>query len=158
MGSKEYYVVVMSPEQGGDLKNDPDYKGALSRAEVRGKNNPLFTGAFCTIDGLMLYEHRKVYSTRGAASGSKWGAASTVDGAQALLMGAQALAYANIGSDEWAESDSTDYKNRQGIAYGCMIGFRKSVFKSIYDLSTSGAITQQDFSVISIYTAQTPVT
>lgn len=157
IGSKEYYVIVMAPEQGGDLKNDPDYKGALARAEVRGKNNPLFTGAFTTVDGLMLYEHRKVYSTRGAASGSKWGAASTIDGAEALLMGAQALAYASIGSDEWAESDNTDYKNRQGVAYGCMIGFRKSIYKSIYDLNSSGNITQQDFSIIAIYTAMTAV-
>lgn len=158
IGSKEYYVVVMAPEQGGDLKNDPDYKGALSRAEVRGKNNPLFTGAFCTIDGLMLYEHRKVYSTRGAVSGSKWGASGTVDGAQALLMGAQAIAYAHIGSDEWGESDNTDYKNRQGVAYGCMIGFRKAIFKSLYDRNTAGALTQQDFSVLSIYTSMTAVT
>jgi N4-gp56 family major capsid protein len=157
IGSKEYFVVVMSPEQNGDLKNDPDYKGALARAEQRGKNNPLFTGAQVTVDGMMIYEHRKVYSTRGAASGSKWGAALTVDGAQALLIGAQAMAYAHIGSAEWAESDSTDYKNRQGIAYSCMVGMRKAIFKSIYDRDAAGNKTRQDFSVISIYTAMSPI-
>ena len=156
-GNKEYYIVVMSPEQGGDLKNDSNYRESLQRAGNRGDKNKLFTGAFADVDGLILYEHNRTYSTRGAASGSQWGSAGTVHGAQALLIGAQAIAYAHIGDDDWAESDNTDYGNRQGVAYGCIIGLRKAIFKSIYDLDSAGAPTSQDFSIISIYTAQTPV-
>lgn len=145
---KDCYVTVMSPEQARDLCQDPDYKAAVAHAAPRGKNNNLFTGALAMVHGLVLYEHQKVYSTIDAASGSKWGASGTVEGAQALLMGAQALGYARIGEATWGESDNTDYGNKQGVAYSCMIGAIKTKFKSIYDNSTT-----QDFSLISIYTA-----
>jgi len=146
------FVVVMSPFQARDLKLDNDYKTVMAQADARGKDNALFTGAFKTIDGLYLYEHNKTYNTLGADSGSKYGASGTVDGAQALLMGAQALGWARVGDPEWGESDNTNYGNRQGISYGMMVGAIKSKFKSLEDLS-AGAPTSQDFSIISIYTA-----
>lgn len=147
-----YYVVVMSVEQGRDLKLDNDYRTVVASAGNRGAKNELFTGAFAMVDGLILYEHERVYTTAGLTSSNKWGASGTVDGAQALLMGAQAVGYAHIGDDSWNESDNTDYGNRQGISYGCMIGLIKAVFKSRYDKS-GGNYTRQDFSLISIYTA-----
>ncbi len=153
INGKPHYIVIMSPEQFRDLSNDNDYKTAVGNAGVRGKDNPLFKGEAVTVGGLVLYEHNKVYNTLGLASGSKWGAASTVDGAQAMLIGAQALGYAHIGQDSWDESDNTDYKNRIGIAYGTMIGMIKNVFTSNYDLDANGARTSQDFSVLSYYTA-----
>lgn len=146
------FVVVMSPFQARDLKLDSDYKTITAQADKRGRDNALFTGAFVCIDGLYLYEHNKVYCTLGATSGNKWGSGGTVDGAQALLMGAQALGWARIGEPEWGESDNTDYQNRQGISYGMMVGAVKAKFKSQEDLS-AGAPTTQDFSIISIYTA-----
>lgn len=148
------YVVVMSPEQARDLKNDSDYKTAAANAMKRGTDNPLFTGAFIMIDGLYLYEHNKVYNTLNATSGTaKWGSGSNVDGAQALLMGAQALGWARIGDPEWNESDNTDYGNKSGISYGMMVGAIKAKFKCLEDLDSSGNPTSQDFSIISIYTA-----
>lgn len=149
VNGKNTYVVVMSPEQARDLKGDSDYKTIAAQAEKRGSDNPLFTGAFIMVDGLYLYEHNKVYNTLGLTSGTdKWGSGSNVDGAQALLMGAQAIGYARIGSPEWGESDNTDYQNKQGIGYGIMLGAIKSKFKSRADSDTT-----QDFSLISIYTA-----
>lgn len=145
---KAHYCVVMSPEQARDLALDSDYKAIVSQASARGEKNELFTGMFAMVHGLMLYEHNKVYTTRDASSGSKWGATGTVDGAQALLLGAQAVGYARIGSARWDESDNTDYGNREGVSYSNMIGIRKAVFESIYDSDSS-----QDFSIISIYTA-----
>lgn len=150
---KPHYIIIMSPEQARDLRDDTDYKSAVGQAGKRGDSNPLFTGEFASPNGLILYEHNKVYNTLGLASGSKWGAAGTVDGAQALLLGAQALGYAHIGQDQWNESDQTDYQNRKGMAYSCMIGIIKAVFDSIYDLDASGENTAQDFSILSYYTA-----
>lgn len=149
VNGKNTYVIVMSPEQARDLKNDSDYKTIAAQAEKRGSDNPLFTGAFIMVDGLYLYEHNKVYNTLGLTSGvDKWGSGFTVDGAQALLMGAQAIGYARIGSPEWGESDQTDYGNKQGVSYGLMLGAIKAKFKSRADSNTT-----QDFSLISIYTA-----
>lgn len=153
INGKPHYIVIMSPEQFRDLSNDNDYKNAVANAGTRGKDNPLFKGEAASVGGLIIYEHNKVYNTLGLASGSKWGAAGTVDGAQAMLIGAQALGYAHIGQDKWDESDNKDYGNRQGVAYSCMIGIIKPVFTSNYDLDSNGARTSQDFSVLAYYTA-----
>jgi len=71
-----------------------------------------------------------------------------VDGAQAVFLGAQSLGMARIGDAEWHESDMQDYGNREGIAYGRMLGFKKPVFTSNLDGGTS-----EDFASMSIYTA-----
>jgi hypothetical protein len=97
---------------------------------------------------VILHEHNKVYSTLGASSGSKWGSGGTVEGAQALMLGAQALGFARIGDPEWAESDNTDYGNKPGIGYGRMMGMLKPQFRSRYDDNAD-----EDFGVISLYTA-----
>jgi len=148
MKGREYYCMVMSTEQARDLKQDSDYQTINKDANVRGKGNPLFDGALSIVDGVILYEHNFVYSTLGAASGSKYGSSGTVDGAQALLLGAQAVGFARIGDAMWEESDNTDYGNKQGIGYGRIVGMKKPVFQSRYDSDAS-----EDFGVLSYYTA-----
>lgn len=148
IGGKNRYVLIMSPEQMRDLKQNSDYKTILSRADARGPANKLFTGASAIIDNAILYESQKVYNTLGKASGSKYGASGTVDGAEALVLGAQALGFAKIGDAEWVESDNQDYENRQGLGYGRMFGFKKPKFQAFYDNFTS-----EDFGVIALYTA-----
>jgi N4-gp56 family major capsid protein len=144
---KDYYIVVLSPEQVRDLNLDPTYQTIVSRASEKGSSNPLFQNALATVGGLVLYEHRKVYNTTGLASGSKWGSGSTLDGAQAIMMGSQGLGFATIGNAFWRESDKTDYGNRPGIGYGRKVGILKPKFKSP---SNSGA--REDFGVIAIKT------
>jgi N4-gp56 family major capsid protein len=147
-GGRDYYAVVMSTEQARDLKTDPNYQTVVSRAGPRGDTNPLFRGALAVVDGLVLYDHQKVRTTLGLASGFRWGAGGTIHGAQALLMGAQALAFATIGQTMFEEAEVTDYRNRPGLSVGRMIGMLKPAYKSIYDNNT-----RQDFGVLSIYTA-----
>lgn len=147
INGQSFYALILSPEQLRDLKKDDDYKNAVARAGNRGPDNPLFRGAVTVVDGIMIFESNKICNTLGLASGAKWGAASTVDGAQALLLGAQALGFARIGEAAWEESDNTDYGNKQGVAYGRIIGFVKPHFLSTVDNS------EEDFSVISIYSA-----
>lgn len=146
-----HYMVVMSAEQARDLKIDSDYMTNVGRAGVRGATNPLFSGAFAEIDGLALYEHNRVYNTLGLADGSKWGAGGDMDGAQALLLGAQGIGFARIGNLMWHESDNTDYGNKQGIAFGGMFGLLKPQF----NMPDEGN-TKQDYGVISVYTAAAP--
>jgi hypothetical protein len=98
------------------------------------------------VDGLMIHEYRHVYNTQGAASGSKWGSGSTVDGQRTLFAGAQALGIADIGAPEWVEK-GFDYDNQQGISIGKMFGFLKPVFRSQIDAS------DEDFGVIVCDTA-----
>lgn len=151
VGGRDTYCVVMHSYQRGNLVVDNDYKTAVGGAGARGDANPLFTGMFADVDGLVLYSHNKVKNTLGLTSGvDKWGAGATLDGAQCLLLGAQALGFARIGEASWGESDVTDYQNRSGIGYGRMIGAIKTKFKSIEDGNSS-----EDFSIVSGYTTMT---
>lgn len=146
---REHYVVLLSSEQMRDIKLDSTYQTIVRTAGPRGDNNPLFRNASAVVDGLILHEHNKTFNTIGATSGSaKWGTGNDVDGAQALLLGAQALGFATVGKAEYSESDKTDYGNRPGIAYGRIFGMLKPQYMSRPDGNSA-----QDFGVISIKTA-----
>lgn len=151
-GGKEYYILVTSPEGLRDLKNSSDYQTNVGRAGDRGPNNPLFRNAVATIDGVVIYESNKLPNTLGLSSGAKWGAGSTVDGSQSLLMGAQALAFAEVTAPDFTESDQTDHGNSPAIGIRRMFGLLKPQFPSLTDLS-GGAPTLQDFGVMSVYHA-----
>lgn len=147
-GGREYYCVLLSTEQMRDLKQDSGYQTIVSRAGPRGDSNKLFQGAIAVVDGLIIYDHQKVPNTLGLAAASKWGAGGLIDGAQGLMLGAQAMGFAQIGNLMVEESDTTDYQNRPGMAIGRILGLLKPTFKSIFDANT-----KQDFGVISLYTA-----
>lgn len=143
----EVYNVFMSPEGMAKLKLDTQFLQAMQHAAKRGMDNPLFKGAdVIYVDGLAIREFKHVYNTTGAASGSKWGAGSAIDGQRIILAGAQALAYADLGTPEWIEEDD-DYKNQMGIAYGKIFGLNKPVFQS----AVTG--TDEDFGLMVIDTA-----
>lgn len=143
-GGKEYYVLLVQPGTLAQLKKDPDYQRAVTNIAAKdGANSPWFTGGTVTIDGVVIHEHRLVYSTVGAASGSKWGAGGTVDGTRALLCGAQALGMADLGNPEWVEK-KFDYDSKQGVSVDKMLGFLKPKFYSIYNRSV------EDFGVLAI--------
>lgn len=142
-GGKEYYVCFIRPEGLAQLKKDADYQRAVVTGADRGKDNPFFTGGVLTIDGVVFHEHRLVFNTKGAASGSKWGAAGAVDGARMLLCGAQALGFADLGAPEWSEK-WFNYDSSPGINIDKMFGFLKPKFYSIYDKSI------EDFGVLCI--------
>jgi N4-gp56 family major capsid protein len=142
-GGKEYYVVFVRPETLAQLKKDSDYINAIVNAREAGEGNPFFTGGTVTVDGLILHEHRLVYNTKGAASGSKWGSSGNTDGTRTLLCGSQALGMADLGSPEWAEK-LFQYDSSPGINVDKMFGLLKPKFHSIYDES------EEDFGVVAI--------
>lgn len=148
-GGESTYIVVMSPEQLRDLRQDSDFKEIVSRGQARGAKNPLFTTAAVRVHGLAIFESDYVYNTFGLVSGStKWGSSQDVDGAQALLLGAQAVGFATPGEPGWNESDKTDYGNKMGVSYGQIFGMLKPQYKSIPDSNSV-----EDFGVVSIKTA-----
>lgn len=146
-GGEETFHAFLNPTAMARLKLDQNYMLNLRHAQERDKQNPLFTGSTVKIDGIYLHEYRHVPNTRGAASGSKYGASGTVEGCQMLFCGAQALGFADIGAPEWNEKEF-DYGNQQGIEVGKILGFLKPKFSSIYE---NGSI--EDFGVISVYVA-----
>ena len=147
-GGKEHFIILISTEQGRDLSLDSEYKAIVQNAGPRTSKNPLFTGAKAVVEGCVIHEHNKVYNTLGLAASSKWGASGTVDGAQALLLGAQALGFARVGDAFMRESDNTDYKNRQGIGFGRKMGLLKPQY-----ITAATAGLREDFGLVSAKTA-----
>lgn len=141
---KEYYAMLVTPSTLAALKKDADYQRAVVAVATKsGMDSPWFTGGTVTIEGAVLHEHRLVFNTKGAPSGSKWGAASAINGTRTLLCGAQALGMADIGVPEWAE-ETFQYKSQQGINVDKMFGLVKPKFHSIYNGSV------QDFGILAI--------
>lgn len=147
-GGREYFVIVVHPRQKRDLVLDPTYINIVRSAEKPGSDNPLFKGSSVTVEGTVIHEHNKVFNTSGLAPGNKWGAGGMVDGAQAIMLGAQAGGLATIGETFWREGSVTDYGNRPGVAAGRKIGMLKPQFRSIYD-----GLSREDFGTIAVKTA-----
>lgn len=141
-GGKEYYCLFVQPGTLAALKKDADYQRAVVGVATKvGEQSPWFTGATVTIDGVVIHEHRLVFHTKGASSGSKWGSGGAVNGTRSLLCGAQALGMADLGPAEWSEK-LFQYDSQQGINIDKMFGLLKPKFYSIYDLSV------QDFGIV----------
>lgn len=143
-GGKPYFVMFVAPGTLAALKKDEAYRQAVvAVATHSGMNSPWFTGATVTVDGAVIHEFNKVYNTKGAANGSKWGSGGLVNGTRTLLCGAQALAFADIGEGHWVEK-LFNYESRIGLNIDREIGFKKPVFPSIYDG------TDEDFGLLTI--------
>lgn len=131
-GGKEYYLMLVHPLTYAQLKLDDKFQNALVNAAQRGDNNPWFTGADVTVDGMIIKQYNLVYNTMGAASGSKWGAAGAVNGTRTLVLGSQALAMADLNIGDWVEK-LFQYDSQWGINVDKMLGFKLPQFFSTYD-------------------------
>lgn len=147
----DWYVLLAHTYAVRDLKKDPTYKTHVANAEKRGAGNPLFQGSVVAVDGLIVREANKLPTTLGLPVGQRWGAAGDVHGSQCFLLGAQALGMAAIGGMGW-EEDDRDYKNKQAVSVGQMLGLKKPVFKAV-DTNNESA----DFGVMSLFVATKPL-
>lgn len=146
-GGEEVYHAFLSTQAAAKLKQDPTYMANLRTTVISAEAAKLFKGGFANIDGVILHEFRHVPNTLGAASGSKYGGAGTVEGSQIMFCGAQALGMADIGAPEWVEK-KFDFDNQPAISTGKILGFLKPRFASIYE-----DLTVEDFGVFNVYVA-----
>lgn len=148
IGGEEYYVMFIHPYQRKALRAATDYKAALQNAEVRGKGNPLFTGAEGVWDGVIVHTLPWIETRLGAtaqSAASEYFDAGDIcnDGtyvARALFCGAGAIAIGYGGTPSWVE-DKFDYDNEWGIALSLFYAAGKPEFNSI------------DYGVITVDTA-----
>ena len=134
VGTDEYYVAVISPDQEHDLKvHDPAWAQAQREAQNRGKDNPIFTGALGIWDGVIIHSHENI------ALATNWGAGGTLTGASAMFVGRQAGAFAWGFMPSWVEKEF-DYGNSTGFAVGACWGMKKAIFNlfdhAFYSLAT----------------------
>jgi len=132
----DHYVMIVDQYQARDLMNDTNFRDAQKYANIRGKENPIFSGALGMYDGVVIHEHNRV--VRANNSGS-------IPVSHALFLGQQAGVMA-IGGDLRWEEEEFDYKNQVGFSIGRIFGVAKSQFK--YDGTNN-----TDFGVINVVTA-----
>lgn len=131
----KHYVLVINPYQARDLKNDAKWVDAQKYANVRGRENPIFTGALGMYDNVIIHEHENIKVTKTGASSAEVG--------HALLLGAQAGAFAIAQEAQWNEK-VFDYGRKYGVSIATIFGVAKAKFND------------EDFSTIQIMTACKP--
>lgn len=120
---EEVFVLGVNPADAAALKKSADFKTYQYHGNVRGGDNPIFTGALGNVNGVIIHEH----------SGFAVGAP--------VLMGAQALLLA-YGKEIMYGEDTFDYDNQTGFMIGSVRGVALTKFEDTVDASTGsfGAI------------------
>jgi N4-gp56 family major capsid protein len=146
------FLCVITPEQAYDLWQDADFVAAQQYAQVRGDNNPLFTGMMGMWKNLII-----VVNPAGVLlpdNVAVMDSTPTVRLAQAQILGAQAGAWVKGkeegasmgGAGSWRYTEKEfDFDNQIGFAVATLMGFQKLQFAN------------QDHGAFSIFTAYTSV-
>lgn len=122
VNGKSLFVMLINPLQGRDLRSDTDWQEAQQYANIKGEDNPIFSGALGMYDGVIVHEHECVpVSATGASSANV---------AHSLLLGCQSGAIAIAQEPTWNEDPTMDYHNSVGFATGMIYGISKAVFNT----------------------------
>lgn len=135
---KDYYILLVHPDVLYDLEKDATFAQARREAELRGKDNPIFSGAYAVWNGVIIHDHENI------PLATTWGAGSAFAGAKCVFMGAQALTWA-WGMNPEVVAEEFDYKREHGYAWKMIAGVAKSKFNSL------------DYGSFGVYVARTQI-
>lgn len=124
VNGKEYFILLVHPDVMYDLKQDSTFAQARREAEVRGKDNPIFSGAEAIWDGMVIHEHENIPIV------TNWGAGTNVAGAKCTIMGAQSLVWA-WGKRPSVVAEEFDYGREHGYAWSMIAKTAKPIFNSV---------------------------
>jgi N4-gp56 family major capsid protein len=129
VNNESFYKMYLHPYQVTDMRTNTDtgqWLDIQKEAAVRGRSNPIFSGALGVYNGVILAENTRVPT----------GPATDAGGAtrRAVLAGAQAAAIAFGKGDgpnrmTWVE-ELFDYERQLGIAASCIGGLKRCIFNS----------------------------
>lgn len=133
----EYFVLVAHPYTIMSLKrDDTKWAQAQREAQVRGDDNPLFTGSVGLWDGVIIKSSNRVPRSNNTNS-------PVVAVADNVFMGAQALSRGYGSYPDWTE-EMFSYGQEAGIATWCLVGNKLNVF----DLTAAGGATAANLTAI----------
>ena len=121
-GGKQYYVAIVHPYDATNLRQDPVWAQAQRDANVRGEDNPIFSGALGVWNGIIVHEHEYVFRTNDGS-----GSANI---ARNVLCGQQAAVIAWGKPVAWVEK-SFDMGNSWAISCGAIFGVIKPLFNAL---------------------------
>jgi N4-gp56 family major capsid protein len=122
INGKQHYVAILHTYDATALRQDPVWNQAQREANVRGEENPIFSGALGIYNGIVVHEHDYVYRTTDG-SGSAYVSRN-------VLCGQQAGALAWGKKVKWVEK-LFDYENQWGISCGAIFGTIKPMFNAV---------------------------
>jgi len=131
INGKMYYVLLIHPDSGYDLKTDATWTQAQREARERSKENPIFSGALGVWDGVVIHEHEG-YAEKpgGSLIATDAGSGSDVPWTKCVLMGQQSLLWAE-GKRGKTVTEDFDYGNEIGHAWEIICGVAKPKFDSL---------------------------
>lgn len=121
---EEIYFLLLHEYSALDLKEDSQWQQAQRDAQLRGANNPLFTGALGMWDGVVLFASPRVRTANDGAG--------SITVARNIFMGAQAMSKAYAYYPDWTEQEFS-YAQESGVATYAILGHRLNV----YDLNST---------------------
>ena len=121
IGTEEYFVAFITERQQYQLRQDAEWKQAVREAEVRGKDNPIFSGAVGVYNGIIFYTTKRV------PSGADAGATADLEWATALFCGAEAVAF-GFSDPPTFNVQTKDYNYIKGIGTDAALGAKKVQF------------------------------
>lgn len=133
---RKLFAAFLTPEQIYDLRNDSNWEAAQQNANVRGEENPLFSGAAGYWNGLAIFENPCGVLINSGETGPD-GTAYSAAIARGVIVGAQAcgIAFGKSGALEgnwkYIEKDTFDYYNSVGFAIASIMGVKKLRFNSM---------------------------
>ena len=122
VNGKDHWVMIIHPYMARDLKLDTVWLEAQKHANVRGEDNPIFSGALGVFDNVVIHEHENISITTTGATSAPVG--------HALMLGAQAGALAVAQETNWAEK-TFNYGKSAGFEVDTILGVGKSKFNSV---------------------------
>jgi N4-gp56 family major capsid protein len=151
VNGKPHYVMFISPAQAADLKKETAWLTAQRNANVRGMDNPIFSGALGMWDNVIIHVlpliHRR-YGELGISASEFFYSSDDVVASgyyvdRALFCGAQAGLIAYGMMPTWKEK-KFDYGRKYGISTTTIYGTKKPQYNS------------RDFGVIAVDTNVDP--
>ncbi len=131
----EYFALVAHPYSVMDLKlYDTNWAQAQRDAQMRGADNPLFTGAAGMWDGVIIYSSNRV---------PRYNNDDPIMVADNIFMGAQAASRGYALFPDWREEEF-DYGRRFGVGTTTIVGQKLNAF----DLTSAGSAAASDFTAI----------
>ena len=134
---EDFLVLLVHNDVAADFFENSAFQAAMTYAEARGKDNPLFRGSKMIYNNIIVRAHENcTIATDGGGASVAW--------SRAVLMGQQAVCWA------WGErpkllKDMDDYGRVQGVGISSMYGVAKTKFNSL------------DYGSIGVFLARTKI-
>jgi N4-gp56 family major capsid protein len=135
---KDMYVMLIHPYQAKALKNEAAWLSAQRDANLRGADNPIFSGALGVWDGVVVHEYDRILTRLGDGVGtdpttffeSGDPLPSGIYGARSLFLGAQAGVHAYAQYPGWY-TKNFQYGRVPGVATDLIYNVAKTKFNSL---------------------------